>query len=290
MTSPSTPEPESDTSPTEGSRRTRARERRAIRWGFLVSVVAHLIAVALYPVLLPEPAQERADARPETPELPAAAFEVIVTQEPDAVDPGIPEAPEDPPLVELDEEEPVELPAPEPLPAPDVEPDPAVEPPVVGEDPETEEEEARSIAERLRPGPADVRLWSDLLPDRGNLTDAERANLLLEGMIETFNDSVAVAAALRGRMQDWTYTDEDGRRWGLSPGQLHLGDFAIPLPFQFERPPGLANDFGRRDWEIAEILRGATAAQIRATWSQRAREIRERMEAERNRERGNGGG
>ena len=290
MTSPHTSGAPSDPLPEPGRRLGRMREKRAIRWGLAISVVVHLVAIALYPVLIPDPTPETASAPETTPDDLLPAFEIVTLRETDepAAEPPEP----DPPILELEEleEEELVLPEVEPptLPAPEPTVDEVVDEAIP--DPEEDEVDRRTIAERLRPGPADPRLWSYLLPETGGLSDAERANLLLEGMLESFNDSVAVAAALRGQMEDWTYTDDEGRRWGLSPGRLHLGEFSIPLPIYFDVPPGLANDFGRRDWEIADILRGSSSSEIRSTWSQRAREIRERMDAERERSRQGGGG
>ena len=48
--------------------------------------------------------------------------------------------------------------------------------------------------------------------------------------LEVLNDSAAAAAEAAAEATDWTYTDEEGRRWGISPGKLHLGDLTLPLP------------------------------------------------------------
>jgi hypothetical protein len=291
MRSPSTPDPSPPPSDDAGGRITRARERRAVRWGFALSIALHLVAIALYPILMDQTVPEVPRSPDETPDEVLPGFEIITMREAEETPAEPP--PVEPPIIDLPEEEEEALvPLPE-LPAP-----PEVAPPaeeVVAEEvlPEEEEEEVvvpRTLAERLQPGVGDPRLWSYLLPGRGDLTDSERANLLLEGVLEAWNDSVAVAAALSDQAQDWTFTDEEGRRWGLSPGRLHLGEFSIPLPITFEAPPGLHDNFGQRQWEIDDILRGITSQQIRETWAQRAQEIRERMDAERERNRSGGGG
>lgn len=296
MTLPSVPGASPPPRPDPGSERTRTRERKALWWGFTLSLFIHVVAVILYPVVMDSTAPDPVSPADDTPDDVALDFEVITFREVIDQDPTEIPTP-DAPTAEPTEEPDVPL----PTPAPPIDLPPVDLPPVddvMVEDPEEiedsneaeEEEDLRTLAERLQPGMGDPRLWSFLLPDQSDLSDAERATLLLEGMLHQFNDSVAVAAALAGDAQDWTYTDEDGRRWGLSPGTLHLGDFSIPLPIYFEVPPGLSNEFGRRNWEIDDIMRGVNQAQIRETWSQRAREIRERMDAERDRRRSGGGG
>ena len=80
---------------------------------------------------------------------------------------------------------------------------------------------------------------------------------------------------------DWTRTDEDGKRWGVSPGKIHLGDVTIPFPYSFSAPPANRDQVGRRVWEWDEIESGAVAGAVRANWKDRAAAIRARKEAER---------
>lgn len=284
-------------------RETRRGEKRALRWGLAISVAVHVVAILLYPVLLDRADPETRTAPERAPQDVMPGIEVIVMR--DAPDSGE-EEPEDPieippELPDPDEPEPDPDPAAEP--DPDGAPDPDAALPrlpvdllgVLPEVPEvavlpSRDDEDLTVGERLRPRPGDPRLWAWLDPEVGQLTDQERAELLLEGIIETWNDSVAVAAALSQQQSDWTYVDSEGRRWGLSPGRLHLGDFSVPLPVQFDVPAFHRDRVSRRDWEIQDILRQATTAEIRETWSERAREIRERMDAERDRARQGGGG
>ncbi len=245
-----------------------------MRLGLVASVLLHGIALVLYPVLMDRATPHAPPVAP-TPEDPFdRAIEILALRELAPED-----EPEPPPEEPLPEE--AEIPVPE-------RPAPPLDPGEVPEPGEEEEEEVRraTAAERLQPTLGDARLWAPLDREYTDLSDEERAELLLRGMIRSWNDSVAVAAALSGRATDWTYTDDQGRRWGLSPGRLHLGDFSIPLPFSFEvPPPGRREALARRQWEIDDLTRGAAAAEIRETWAERAREIRERMD----RERGGGG-
>jgi hypothetical protein len=149
------------------------------------------------------------------------------------------------------------------------------------EEEEEEGEDGLTVAERLQPRIVDSRLWLPLSGEYLGLTDEERAQILLRGMIRSWNDSMAVAEALSQRAMDWTYTDEEGRRWGLSPGRLHLGDFSIPIPFALAPPPGRRNVLADRQLIRDDIARGAVTSVIRETWAERARAIRERLEADR---------
>ncbi len=269
MNPPGSADPPSSGSPHASSARP-AQERRALWAGFAVSFVLHLLVLLVYAIGMgrfspPDPALEL----PE-PDRPHEGTEVVVILEVPEVDMA--------PVLETDLEEPE--PDPDELEA--LEPDeaPPVVPPAV---PDADEEEADepSIAERLQPRMTDPRLWAPVDPHHTELTDQERAELLLRGMIQSWNDSVAVAAALSEGARDWTYTDDDGRRWGLSPGRIHLGDFSVPLPFSFTVPPGRWLEARERAWVLEDLARGAAAAEVRETWAERARVIRERMEAER---------
>ncbi len=245
-----------------------SRERRALNTGLLVSAVLHLLLVALYPFLLGdlEPRARRNEPATQQPIVEGTQIVQIVE---------LPEPPELPQEA-IAEESPEESLQPE---VSDLEviaggdDTPATEP--------EEDEEGLTVAEQLRPRIIDPRVWAPLDPDYTQLTDEERAQLLLQGMIQSWNDSIAVAEALSERATDWTYTDDEGRRWGLSPGRLHLGDFSIPLPFSFALPPGRREALAERQLIRDDLARGAATAIIRETWAERARAIRERLEAER---------
>ena len=244
------------------------RERRAFRTGLVVSALVHLLVIALYPLLTGTPGILGPEERPPEDRPPLDGTEVVAIRE-------LPELPDEP-------EEP------EPLPEPEEEPPPAAPADAVGEEdeepevePDPDAEPGPSVAERLQPQMVDPRLWAPVDPQHTELTEAERAELLFRGMIRSWNDSMAVAAALREDARDWTYTDSDGQRWGLSPGRLHLGDFSIPLPFSFSPAPGQWQEQMERSWVLEDLARGRDAAIIRETWAERAREIRERMESER---------
>jgi len=279
MPSPPSPSstPEGPIHPEEAGRsRTRSREKRAVVLGLVISALLHVVAVILYPGLLNRVPEVRVPPAPAPRDLPVRGVEIVTFRE--VEDEPVTEEIERPPEIVLDLPEPVPTDAPVALPLPVP---PALPRPGEGAQAADRDPEQRTAAERLRPRMGDPRLWAPLDRAYTDLTDEERAELYLRGMITDWNDSVAVAVALSGDATDWTYTDDEGRRWGLSPGRLHLGDFSIPLPLSFQLPPGRRDEFARRNWEIQDILRGVASVEVRQSWAERAREIRERMDAER---------
>ena len=128
--------------------------------------------------------------------------------------------------------------------------------------------------EALRPRLLDPRLRP------GNLdalrTDHERAALRAYARIHALNDSILAEIERGQRGTDWTWTDEEGRRWGLSPGKLHLGGVEIPLP---AFSPTADQRERYREW--AEIRAQADQGAIDETFVDRVEAIRERRDAER---------
>ena len=145
-----------------------------------------------------------------------------------------------------------------------------------------------TAADRLQPTEKDPRLWFVLPEEIVGLSPEQIAQLDLALAVEALQDSMAVAAALASRGTDWTYTDAEGQRWGIAPGQsggveLHLGGITIPLPFGFAPPPNsMAARRAREDAEIAAQVGRQEAAR---TLRDRAAEIRRRRDAERASER-----
>ena len=168
---------------------------------------------------------------------------------------------------EPEEPEPVEV-APTPVP---VQPTP----------PEGVPARSPAAAEVLRPRMGDARLWRPVDPALLELTEEEVLRLQLEGRLETWNDSVAEVRAREAEALDWTHTDEEGKRWGISPGKIHLGDTTIPFPFGFSAPPSGNEGGARRQWEWDEIEAAAASGAVRASWKDRAAAIRARKDAER---------
>jgi hypothetical protein len=97
-------------------------------------------------------------------------------------------------------------------------------------------------------------------------------------------DSAAAVALASRPFRDWTYVDDQGRRWGVADGTIYLGGLLPPIPFGFAPPP---NSFAaRRMAEDAAIASQAARQQTRQTLRDRAAEIRRRRDAERARARG----
>ncbi len=139
----------------------------------------------------------------------------------------------------------------------------------------------RRASEVLRVRSSDARLWREAMPELFELTDAERMQLQLAGRLEEWTDSVAEVVAAELALTDWTTTDDQGRRWGISPGQLHLGDITVPLPFYFRGNSWQREVASRRAWEDQDILNGANVQALRSSWRERAEAIRRRRDGDR---------
>ena len=151
-----------------------------------------------------------------------------------------------------------------------------LEPVELGEPPR-----GRRAADVLRVRSSDTRLWREALPEAFELTEAQRMQLELAGEIEAWNDSVAIALAAEYALTDWTTTDSQGRRWGVSPGQLHLGDITLPLPFYFGGNSWQREQAARRAWVDQDILSGTNVQVLRSSWRERAEAIRRRRDRDR---------
>lgn len=111
----------------------------------------------------------------------------------------------------------------------------------------------------------------------GELTPAERVDQRIASRLGEYNDSVAAEAEARARALDWTTTDAEGRRWGISPGQIHLGSVTLPLPFALASTPEAVARVGT--WN--EIQAQAAREQGRGVFNDRVKAIRARIDAER---------
>ncbi len=83
----------------------------------------------------------------------------------------------------------------------------------------------------IRPSYTDPRLWLPSgpvvsAPVRPQ-TRAESLQTLLADKIRMYTDSVAAAPVERAP-GDWTYTDKNGRKWGVDQKYIRLGKWSIP--------------------------------------------------------------
>jgi len=245
-----------------GYRRPGVSHRSALRVGLTISLALHVLAVVAFSRLLQVPAggpipaaAPRAGGQAvqgmrvirlreveTTGERPSAPAEVRRTEAP-AVNPGVPDVSD------------------------------TNRPGIVAPSP--------SAAERLRPHLSDSRLWAPLDPDLNELTMEQRIELELAGRITEWQDSMSAIADAQRALTDWTTTDSQGRKWGVSEGKLHLGGLTLPLPFSFGTPVGQRDAAARRAWEWEEIQRGAQTGAMRDSWKERAQAIRERRDKER---------
>jgi hypothetical protein len=256
----------------------RDRYRGAFRISLGISALLHVLAISLYPSFfsgIPEAGQVFGGyLQPLTP----AGTEIVNL---------------------------VELPAdqdPENLPPPEEEPE--IETPIApatvrplgldapsGLDALHDRPAAPSAAEALRPRRGDLRYWAPVSEERTALTEEEILRLRFIAELEAVNDSAALAEQRAADAMDWTYTDEDGKRWGVSPGKLHLGDLTLPMPFGFGTSPAQRERAEDRLWAWDEIQQSAATGAVRNSWKERDKAIRERMNAQRRADTtGTGGG
>jgi hypothetical protein len=144
-----------------------------------------------------------------------------------------------------------------------------------------------TAADRLAPRVVDPRLWEPmvLVPVEPSLEEVEAR---VAAAVELLSDSALAEAEAALRARDWTVTDEDGGRWGISPGKIHLGKVTLPLPIWF--PVDMQDELETRRWY--ELDRALERTRILDTFQDRVRAIRERRDRERaeRREAENGGG
>ena len=245
-----------------GDWRRRRQRRRGNRRRLLVALAAsalvHLLLIVLYPFFSGR-YPTRSLVPYQEPPRETGATQVIRIVEVSTQEAGEPD-------------DPVEL---EPSERPEID----VEPPDFGEDLRIERTPRYLTAvERLRLGPTDRRLWRPVDPALAAPTPEQILNLEIAAAIEAGNDSAAAAAERARRALDWTHTDEDGRRWGVSPGKIHLGDLTIPLPFGFGPPPDYNGDRAEWAFRMADIQRAAGTLAVLRSWEGRREAMKKRRD------------
>jgi len=238
--------------------------RRALAVGIGASVVLHIVLILLYSVVITQWSPGETLLGVESPALASGDMRVVRVIEIESPDPTA-EAPEEPP---------------EPIAEIQVEVSDGGPPLPDGIDLEDPLRGLRA-ADVLRVRSADARLWRQAMPEAFELTEVERMELALAGRLEEWADSVAEAVAAEYALTDWTRTDDQGRRWGFSPGQIHLGDITLPMPFSFGGTAMQREQLARRAWEDQDILDGASGQALRSNWRERAEAIRRRRDRDR---------
>ncbi len=240
------------------------RLRPPTRVAVLLSVLLHLVALMFYAPLA-DPAGRGGLPDFTIPQRRLDAIRLIdmaeTEPEPDP-DPAQPETVREPDAAEI-EVDPIDL----------------------GDEPVAPLERHRTIADRMRAGQGDPRLWAPFERELYMPTLDERLRLELMAAIEAMNDSLAAELLAQVAVTDWTYTDEEGKTWGVSPGRIHMGDVVIPLPFGFGPPPDYDGSRGDMAFRMADIDRAALARAVRESWKDRAKIMRERRIAEEERRR-----
>jgi len=158
--------------------------------------------------------------------------------------------------------------------------------PVVAGPERTRDEEAEgeglSNAERLTPRFVDARIWFDptdptLFGER--LARFARADSAVRAILRDWLDSLSLSDEERRRALDWTI-ERDGKKWGISPGKLHLGDITIPLPFGFAPNGPQRREFEQAIRDLREIQLQNLRQDAEEVGRERREAMRERSEEE----------
>jgi hypothetical protein len=137
-----------------------------------------------------------------------------------------------------------------------------------------------SLADRMAAPRSDPRLFAPTDPS-GMMTGPEGARARLADRLGAYNDSIMAERLAAANATDWTVKDKDGKRWGVSPGKLHLGNITLPLPLAFNTPPGRRDEVNSQMRNWSEIQAQATRAEIKDSFEDRIKEIRKRKDRER---------
>jgi hypothetical protein len=257
---------ESGKSPGRGNdhRRSGLGSRRVVAIAFALSFAIHVLAVLMFPVATRFFRPDGMSFRPPTTAGEPRGLQMLdLVEVSTTVDP---EEPEDPEEIEQ-----VETPNVTPLPV-RIEGDPGAGEfaplPISG-------------AERIRPRFSDARLWQPIQETITKLSDQQREELLLAGRIGEFYDSLAIVEEAERKLTDWTFTDDDGKRWGFADGKIYLGDTVLPGTHIFGVPVGKRDEVAERMWQWEEIQRQGARAEVIESWKERQDAIRERRNRER---------
>lgn len=254
-----------------GSRRRRRERayRRALAVGLFLSGLAHLVALLITGRIALSAG--RYEPRPGELEPAPEGLVVVEVEEPEVAPPPEQPAPE-PPRPRPRRPDETEVIAIVPAPEQAEEAVPA----------EEAEAEPVSNAERLRLRFADARLWVDprdplLYGER--LERFARADSAVRTILRDWLDSLRLTEEQRRRAMDWTF-EKDGKRWGISPEGLHLGDITIPIPFQVMPTGPQRRAFEQALRDLREIQNQDLRSDVEEVGRERMEEMRRRSREE----------
>lgn len=249
--------------------RTRPRHRGAWILGAGASVAVHVLFLLFYGGVAGPPTVSVAPTGEGPSGLQGLELLNLIARAED--DPDRPEDPEE-------ESDRIPLPVAPAVPSEQEAPgDPGLE----TRDPPDEGPLGPTAAERLQVRAGDERLWAPLAAEEiSEITMQQFLESDLAWRLGLWQDSAAMEEARRRRSTDWTWTDDEGGRWGVSPEGIHLGSVTLPLP-TFAPAYGAARERAFIDQELA---RGTAQVLIWETLESRAEAIRRRRDAEREEE------
>jgi hypothetical protein len=225
-------------------------------WALLGSAVLHLLFLVLSPLFLrlgPPPGDSLGEQAMARPEMRALELSRVEPASPEAASAAA-RAPTPPAERSI-----VPIPGPPSAAAP------------AGEARSASPGEA--AAPGLRIGPRDPRLWvaPREFPAPPEPTEHERYMSHLRARLDAANDSMGIGPNL-----DWTTTDAEGRRWGLSPAGIHLGGVTVPRELLPLPRPSAEQEYadGERRRQREEILRDEDARERERVRNERDRRPR----------------
>lgn len=240
-------------------------ERRTAKAvGLGISLVVHIIIISLYPIYARHRETNGIPGwQPPATTIPADGMRVVLLPREEYAEPvDEPDTPEELAVVEL--------------------PRLTVDPLDLGEDAAAGLGDIPlSAAERLRPSHVVPELWYPISNDVLALSMEASELIVLNARIAEWFDSLAAAEAEERALTDWTYTDDEGKRWGAADGMIYLGDFALPVPFGFGVSPGRREEIRDRMWEWNEIQRQLMRMGVVESWKERQEAMRRRLDRER---------
>jgi hypothetical protein len=141
-------------------------------------------------------------------------------------------------------------------------------------------------ARGIRPSYTGPRVWAapgDIVS--APKTPTQRLDSVIATIIQPYNDSMA---AMNGQRKpgDWT-VERGGKKYGIDPQYIHLGNFSIPtailglLPINVQANPTLAARNRTQDQLHSDIMSQAQRGMNEADFRKAVKSIRERKERER---------